>query len=461
MNYNSAFFLLAFPTIFLIYHLVSVAVSGQSRIRTGNTILLFASYGVLAYENMASCLWLAYVTIITFLFGKAVAHNRPRMLLTLLLAVMPLATLKYYGFACSILSDLGLHTNAHSTIAPLGISFFTLQAIGYVTDVYRGKINPETNLLDHALFLAFFPQIVAGPISRYSQLMPQIKGQRTFSESQATEGLRMLLWGVFLKTVIADRLSIFVDNTVNYLEGADGPSLLSMAFFYSFQIYADFAGYSLMAIGTAKTVGFDLPDNFRRPYLSVSVTDFWHRWHISLSSWLRDYVYISLGGNRCRRWCHYANIVATFVVSGLWHGANYTFLVWGLLHGIMQCLEKATGLNGKDIGGKLLKPVRIFSTFVIITILWVVFRMSTLGDAITVFTRIATMDTFRLVMPEKYVLLLLVVAVGKDIVDEYRPQYDFFHHRSAIVRWCTYVLVAMAVILFGVFDSGQFIYAKF
>lgn len=461
MNYNSSFFLISFPIIFLVYYLVSAMVALQTRAKAGNALLLVASYGVLACENAVSCLWLVYVTLVTFVGARILAHSRLRLFFTLLIAFMPLAVLKYYGFACSVLNDIGLSCSSRSMLVPLGISFFTLQAVGYVVDVYRGKIEPETDLLDHSLFLAFFPQIVAGPISRYGQLMPQIKGQRVFSACQATEGLRMLLWGVFLKAVIADRLSLFVDDIANYLEAADGSSLLSMAFFYSFQIYADFAGYSLMAIGTAKVVGFDLPDNFRRPYLSVSVTDFWRRWHISLSSWLRDYVYISLGGNRCCRWRHYVNIVMTFIVSGLWHGANYTFLVWGLLHGVVQCMEKAAGLNDNGSQGRLLKAVRIAITFVIISVLWVVFRMPTLGDAMTVFARIATITDFHLVLPEKYVLLLLMVVVAKDIIDEYRPRHDLFHHHSFVVRWTVYVLVAMVVILFGVFDSGQFIYAKF
>ena len=460
MNYNSSFFLSVFPIIFISYYFVTSKVSTSVRIRTGNIFLLFASYVVLFCESSVSCLWLAYVTIVTFYGAKYISRHRLLLFATLMFAVMPLAVSKYYGFVCSVLADVGLPCNSHSFIVPIGISFFTLQAIGYIIDVYRGKIQAESNFIDHSLFLAFFPQIVAGPISRYSQLMPQIKGMRIFNEQQSTEGLRMLLWGMFLKTVIADRLLLFVDDIANHIDVADGASLLSMAFFYSFQIYCDFAGYSLMAIGTAKVVGFDLIDNFHRPYLSVSITDFWHRWHISLSSWLRDYVYISLGGNRCGRLRHYANIVATFLVSGLWHGANYTFIVWGLLHGLFQCFEKALGVNS-NIGSKPLKAIRIVMTFATVTILWIVFRMPTLDDVLIVFARILTMSDFHLVIPEKYVLIFLAMVVLKDFIDEYHPKNDMFRHRCVFVRWTTYVLVGLAIILFGVFDSGQFIYAKF
>ena len=320
MNYNSAFFLCALPIIFTLYYLITPMVSSEMRTKTGNTLLLIVSYVVLAYENALSCILLAYVTIVTFVGGKHITRCLLPLYATLTVAIIPLTIYKYYDFACSILTDVGLLCKSHSLIIPIGISFFTLQAIGYIIDVYRGKIKAENNLLDYTLFLSLFPQIVAGPISRYSQLMPQIKNNRTFSAQRATEGLRMLLWGVFLKIVIADRLSLYVNDIVNYIDVADGSSLLSMAFFYSFQIYSDFAGYSLMAIGTAKVVGFDLPDNFRRPYLSVSITEFWRRWHISLSLWLRDYIYISLGGNRCSRWRNYVNITTTFLVSGIWHG---------------------------------------------------------------------------------------------------------------------------------------------
>lgn len=461
MYYNSFFFLWTFPLVFAFYWLTTSAAPAKIKTRAGNVCLLTLSYLILGHENAMSCLWLAYVTVTTFLGARYIGAKRLPLFAVVTLAVMPLAVLKYYDFACSVLSDIGLHVSSHSLLVPLGISFFTLQAVGYVVDVYRGDVKPEEGLLDYSLFIAFFPQIVAGPISRYSKLMPQIKGQRTFDDGRATEGLRMLLWGMFLKTAVADRLALFVNDTASYLEFADGSTLLSMVVQYSVQIYCDFAGYSLMAIGTAKAMGFDLADNFRRPYLAVSVSDFWHRWHISLSSWLRDYVYISLGGNRCSRWRSYVNIVITFTVSGIWHGANYTFIVWGLLHGLCLCVEKRLGLNKRLLKPRIVKAARIVLTFCLISLLWVVFRMPTLEDAYCVLAKILACADLHLVLPDKYITAMLLLVAAKDIVDEYCPQYALMHNRHRAVRWSAYVCIATLIILFGVFDSGQFIYAKF
>lgn len=461
MNYNSFFFLWIFPIVFATYWFTMRVAPTNIKIRTGNICLLVLSYLILAHENILSCIWLAYVTAVSFFGAKQISSRRLPLFSVIALAILPLTFTKYYGFVCLMLQDIGFSCKSHSFVVPIGISFFTLQAIGYITDVSRKTIEPERSLLNHSLFLSFFPQIVSGPISRYSQLMPQIRGQRTFNEAQATEGLRMLLWGMFLKVVIADRLALTVNDMVDHLEASDGSALLSMAFQYSAQIYSDFAGYSLMAIGAAKVMGFDLPDNFRRPYLSTSITDFWHRWHISLSLWLRDYVYISLGGNRCSKWRNYINTVVTFVVSGLWHGANYTFIVWGVLHGVIICIEKRLGLNKYNIKGGFVKAFRIGVTFCIVSMLWVIFRMSTLSDAYEVFIKIFTCSEFHLILPEKYVLALIMIAIAKDVVDEYRPQYCLFNNKRRLVRWSAYVFIATMIILVGVFDTGQFIYAKF
>lgn len=461
MNYNSFFFLWTFPIVFATYWFTMRVAPNNIKTRSGNICLLTLSYIILAHENILSCIWLAYVTVVSFFGAKHISNRRLPLFAIITLAVLPLALTKYYEFVCLMLQDIGFSCKSHSFVVPIGISFFTLQAIGYITDVSRKTIEPERNLLNHSLFLSFFPQIVSGPISRYSQLMPQIRGQRTFNEAQATEGLRMLLWGMFLKVVIADRLALTVNDTVGCLEASDGSTLLSMAFQYSAQIYCDFSGYSLMAIGAAKVMGFDLPDNFKRPYLSTSITDFWHRWHMSLSLWLRDYVYISLGGNRCSKWRNYINTVVTFVVSGVWHGANYTFIVWGLLHGVLICIEKRLGLNKNNIKGGLVKAFRIGVTFCVVSMLWVIFRMPTLSDAYKVFVKIFTCSEFHLILPEKYVLILIMIAIMKDVVDEYRPQYSLFNNKRGFVRWSAYVFIATIIILVGVFDTGQFIYAKF
>ena len=234
---------------------------------------------------------------------------------------------------------------------PIGISFFSFQAYGYLADVYYRRTDCERNLRDYALFISFFPQIASGPISKAKDLLPQIKSLKTFDADKATQGLKLLLWGLFLKVVLADRLGLYVDSIYDNYTYQTGFSLFVASLCYSLQIYGDFAGYSLMAIGVAKVLGFDLINNFNRPYFATSITDFWHRWHISLSIWLRDYVYIPLGGSRCSKLRTYWNIFATFLVSGIWHGANWTFIIWGIIHGVAQIAEKALRLQKYEGGG--------------------------------------------------------------------------------------------------------------
>jgi alginate O-acetyltransferase complex protein AlgI len=248
---------------------------------------------------------------------------------------------------------------------PLGISFFTLQAIGYLADVYLKRVSAEHNWWDYMLFISFFPQIASGPISKASDLLPQIKAERKFSYGQAIQGLKWILWGMFMKVVVADTLGLQVDVIYGNYQNYGGQMCLMAALFYSFQLYCDFAGYSFMAIGVGELLGFELINNFRRPYFSVSVTDFWRRWHISLSTWLKDYIYIPLGGNHCSKACNYLNIFITFVVSGFWHGANWTFIAWGGLHGLFQVMEKSLGLRNAP-NNVFLKIIRIFISFTII-----------------------------------------------------------------------------------------------
>ena len=461
MIYNSFFFLVAFPIVFSVYYLAVSVASPEKRKNIGNICLLVVSYMVLAHESVVSCLWLLYITIVSFFGAIYIERYKVSVVLPVTFALLPLVILKYTGFVSDILGNIGLSAGRCSLVVPIGISFFTLQAIGYVVDVRSKKINAERSLLDHSLFVAFFPQIVAGPISRYSELMPQIKSCRKFCYQCAVEGARMLLWGMFLKVVLADRLALYIDNSVGIVALSDGSSMAFMMFMYSFQIYFDFSGYSLMALGTARLLGFKLPDNFKRPYFALSVTDFWHRWHMSLSRWLRDYVYIPLGGNRKGRWRCYANIIVTFLVSGLWHGANYTFVLWGLLHGLLQCLEKMTGLNRNGVRSGWVNVIRALVVFVVVSMLWVIFRMPTVSEAWLVFCKMFTCTSWHFVLPEKYVIALLLIAIVKDVIDEYCPYYDPLRHSKSIVRWVAYTSVAMAIVLFGVFDSGQFIYAKF
>jgi alginate O-acetyltransferase complex protein AlgI len=414
------------------------------------------------------------VTTITFISALVIekneAYGKKKYIIFsgLLLALLPLLIFKYYNFISTSLaeglSNIGIQVGLPGLnwAMPLGISFFTLQAIGYLADVYLQRIKAEHNWWDYMLFICFFPQIASGPISKARDLLPQIKGDRKFEYSQFVDGLQWLLWGMFLKVTVADRLGTIVDSVYSNWIYNDGTSCLIASIMYTFQIYSDFAGYSFMAMGVGKLVGFDLINNFNRPYLSMSVTEFWHRWHISLSTWLKDYIYIPLGGNRCSKLKNYWNIFVTFLVSGIWHGANWTFIVWGMLHGLFQVIEKALHLQKSQSTG-FIKGIRIFVTFILVDFAWIFFRMPTLSDACGVLGKIFTNPTTNIstFMGNKSLLFPLYLLIIKDIVDEFFPKYNLYHSKYLLVRWSTYVMLTVIILLFGVFDAGQFIYVSF
>ncbi|MCD8290247.1 MAG: MBOAT family protein, partial [Prevotella sp.] len=348
---------------------------------------------------------------------------------------------------------------------PIGISFFTFQAVGYLFDVYYKRIEVERNWWDYMLFVCFFPQILSGPISKARDLLPQIKANRRFDESQFVAGLKFLLWGMFLKVVMADRLGLYVDTVFDNWQYNSGISCLVASLAYSFQIYGDFAGYSLMAVGVGRLMGFVLINNFNRPYFSVSVTDFWRRWHISLSTWLKDYVYIPLGGSRCSKARNYINILVTFLVSGIWHGANWTFIVWGVLHGVSQVIEKAIGLQKCESNKFLVRLPRIIVTFILINFLWTIFRMPTIADGVGVIIRMFTQHGSILLPNNKDVLFSLMsvgMVVISELLQEFAPsKFAMLNNRRIVVRWFTYLALVIIIMLAGVFDSSQFIYVSF
>lgn len=388
---------------------------------------------------------------------------------------MPLLIFKYYNFindsVFGLLSVFGLRFQLPGLnwAIPIGISFFTFQALGYLFDVYYKRIAAEKDFLTYALFVSFFPSIVAGPINKASLVIPQLKAMRPyFDYGKAVEGLKMLLWGMFMKVVVADRVALYVDTVFPNYENYTGVTCFAASILYTIQIYADFAGYSLMAIGVGKTLGFEQAENFRRPYLAVSVTDFWRRWHISLSTWLKDYVYIPLGGSRCSKLRNYWNIFVTFLVSGIWHGANWTFIVWGIWHGVAQIIEKAIGQQNCPYG-RIGKGLKIVITFLIVNFAWIFFRMPTLSDAVRVIARIFDTSlpmTIFIGNDGKTGLVLYVLGISmlfiKDFMDEYYPnRLLLFDNQKRFIRWCSYIVVLTIILLAGVFGADQFIYANF
>lgn len=420
------------------------------------------------------------VTLITYVGGflldkNKIERNRKSIaILFAILSLLPLIVFKYYNFINdsihSGLGYLGLAFNLPglNLAIPIGISFFTFQAVGYLLDVYHGKTAAENNIVDYILFVSFFPQITSGPISKADELLPQIKKPHTFDYDQGKQGLKYLLWGLFLKIVIADRLGLYVDSVFPYYSYYDSAACIVAIFFYSLQIYADFAGYSFIAIGLAGTLGFNLINNFNRPYFAQSVSEFWRRWHISLTRWLTQNIYIPLGGSRCNAVRCWFNILITFLVSGIWHGANWTFIVWGLIHGILLIFERISGLNprgkvsSKVEANRIIKPLRIAITFILVSIAWIFFRMPTVGDSLGIIGHIFTSDkgsTIALNGINK-ILIVLPFFFIKEFKDEFlSTKFKCLCHPA--VHWAWYVLLFVLIIGFGVLDSGQFIYVSF
>ena len=342
MLFNSIAFLLFFPIVCVCYFALP-------SLKVRNLFLLAASYYFYMNWQPIYALLLLTSTVITYLAARGIGHfeddrkKRACLLTSLILNLGILFLFKYYDFAAenvtSLLRVLGIAVDfpSFSMLLPVGISFYTFQALGYSIDVYREKTPVEKDFFTYALFVSFFPQLVAGPIERSTNLLPQFKEKHSFCYEEVMAGFRLMLWGYFLKLALADRCAIYVDAIFNNVEQHNGGSFLLASLFFPFQIYGDFAGYSLVAIGVARVLGFRLMENFRRPYFAASVTEFWRRWHISLSTWFKDYVYIPLGGNRCGRYRQYFNVLTTFVVSGLWHGANWTFLVWNIAWRVAVC----------------------------------------------------------------------------------------------------------------------------
>lgn len=476
MAFNSFSFWLVFPFIFGLYWLIP-AKYNQCR----KVFLVLTSYLLYMNWKPTFAIVLLGVTLVTYWGGQflelrvekeEIRVRRKRLVWCFaLLGLFPLLVFKYYNFLCESLTvwleaiGLTFEMPGLNWAVPVGISFFTFQAVGYMLDVYHGRVKAEKDLVDYVLFVSFFPQVTSGPISNAEDLMPQIKATHTFDYEQGKQGLKQLLWGMFIKLVIADRLGLFVDTVyANYVHYS-GATCFVASVFYTLQIYCDFAGYSLMAIGIARTLGFNLIDNFRRPYLAISITDFWKRWHISLTRWLTRQVYIPMGGSRCSKSRTYWNIFVTFLVSGVWHGANWTFIVWGIMHGLLQIIEKALGWQKYEGKNWFLRIVRIGITFLLVNFAWVFFRMPNIGDAFSMIgkmishTGIPDLSDFG-----SSTLFMTIVAMGilffKDLKDEYFPTSLSFLN-TKVIRWSVYVILFCMILSFGVLDGGQFIYVSF
>lgn len=474
MIFNSFQFLWLCPLIFVIYWAVSYfsAFTKHSKAIL-NVSLLIISYGLYIQWSVPCFFILLSITLITYLFALLIeyknAYGRKKYIIWsgVILTLIPLLIFKYFNFitdaGASALSWIGIDTAVPGMnwVVPLGLSFYSFQALGYLWDVYYKRYGAERNLIDYMLFVAFFPQILCGPISQPQELLTQIKRPHKFDYCQATSGCRYLLWGMFLKVVFADRLGVYVDTIYSQPMHYSGTSNLMASIFYSFQIYGDFAGYSFMALGVAKLLGYDIIKNFNRPYFATSVSNFWKRWNISLTRWLTTYIYIPQGGSRRGKLRTYWNIILTFLVSGIWHGANWTFIFWGVIHGVAQCVEKAFGLNMKVVNKWAVLP-RIFITFIIVNFAWIFFRMPTIGEGFRVIEHIFSFGT-PYVHPTTFFHLAFAVPIVFiiEFCREYKVAAFEKFYALTPMRWTGYVLMLILIIALGVLDSSQFIYVSF
>lgn len=491
MLFNSLDFLLFFPVVVLCYFLMSD--------RMKPLWLLAASYYFYMSWNAKYGLLILFCTVCTYLCGLFIEKSRENKQKTLvatavcIVAVLSvLAYFKYTGFALNtlerILNRIGItwKTPVVDIVLPVGISFFTFQAISYVVDVYRGDIYAEKNFFRYALFVSFFPQLVAGPIERSKNLLKQLAMPQKFSFENAREGILLMLWGYFLKMVIADRAAIFVDaayaNTYEY----QGFYMIIATALFAVQIYCDFAGYSIIAMGAAKVLGIHLMENFESPYLSESVSEFWRRWHISLTSWFKDYLYIPLGGSRKGLLRKHINRIIVFLVSGLWHGAEWSFVVWGGLNGLYQVfgdilkpfrdnMNRILHLNWDSIGHKL---IRITVTNILICISWVFFRADSITEAFRIIIGMFTVfnpqilvngAVFSLGLGRKNCLLLFLSISLLFFADFCKKRgivvRNVIIRQAPWIRWLVFSLSISGILLFGIwgsaYDATNFIYFQF
>lgn len=495
MTFTTLTFLLFLPLVFAVHWLLPTR-------RSQNVVLLASSYLFYGWWDwrfcglmLASCL-VDYTIGLCLMRANSTLARRSLLGCSLATNLGLLGTFKYFNFFTesfqTLSSQLGwdVGVTTLNIVLPIGISFYTFQTLGYTIDIYRRNINASRNLVDYLAFVSFFPQLVAGPIERAEQMLPQFARKRSFDDGLAFEGCRQILWGFAKKLVIADRLAVIVDPYYGQPDAFTGPQLMMATLFFAFQIYCDFSAYSDIAIGSAKLFGIRLMRNFAYPYFSQSISEFWRRWHISLSTWFRDYVFIPLGGSRCSPWRRTANLLITFAISGLWHGAAWRYVAWGGINGIAtatpsrRTMSRSGGscpgrsLSTSTPGGESLIPHprtlwSMCSTFLIICAAWVFFRAETLGDAATVFHHIGR----DLISPQAYepiafsfehdrflrkTTILLAMFIAWEWVQRRNECPLNFGTLSVPLRWTAFTVLIWATLYLMPQTGGrEFIYFEF
>ena len=482
MLFNSISFAIFLPVVFFLYWFVT-----QKHLKLQNGLLLVSSYFFYACWDWRFLFLLMFSTLLDYYTGIKMceSENKRQRKFWFWLSVSVnlgfLGVFKYYNFFAEsfkeAIAPLGIHIDPWTlnVILPVGISFYTFHGLSYVIDIYKERIKAERNFVDYAVFVSFFPLLVAGPIERATHLLPQIKKQRHFNYAEAVDGLRLILWGLFKKIVIADSCAEFANQIFNSPEQFNGSTLVLGALFFTFQIYGDFSGYSDIAIGTARLFGIDLLRNFAFPYFSRDIAEFWRRWHISLSSWFRDYLYIPLGGSKGGTWMKVRNTFVIFIVSGFWHGANWTFIIWGALNAIYfmpLLLAKKNRSNLEIVAkGKVFPTARelagMILTFALTVFAWIFFRAENLHTALYIIRKIFSRSLLQIPVFTglKQGLIALALVFIFMLIEWFGREEQYAIQRIGLkwkkpLRYGMYYLIIIAIFLFSQKEQ-QFIYFQF
>lgn len=473
MTFQTLEYLIFFSIVFILYWTLCRKCKNQQ-----NGLIVAASLVFYGWWDWHFLGLLLITALSTFFAGRWIGttndiRKRKSLLIgTILINIGILFVFKYFNFFVQAFVDafslMGMSVNATTLhiLLPVGISFYTFTALSYTIDVYQRKVESTNDILAYFAYVMFFPSILSGPISRAQKQLPQYFSRRNFDFDKSISACKLILWGGVMKLCLADRLGIYVDTIYANIAQHNGTTLLITSILYSIQIYADFAGYSLMAIGFGKLLGIDLQTNFIRPYFAKTVTDFWRRWHISLTTWFRDYIYFPLGGNRCSKARWALNTLIVFAISGLWHGAAYTFIIWGAMHGVCMVIERLVyGEKIKQLSDKfsMSNIIRIIITFTIVNFAWIFFRINNLGDVMQIFKKIFTepgkpfLDTNTLLMG----FVAMAIIFIYDLVKEKHLNMHLLSSRFMVVRYLTAIMLIVYILAFGVLNGCSFIYFQF
>jgi len=480
MLFNSLDFAIFLPIVFLLYWFVA-----QNNLKLQNALIVVVSYVFYGWWDWRFLSLIIFSTVVDYLIGQKLRTEDKQSKRKILLWISIIVNLgflgffKYYNFFLENFVDafslfgIQINVNSLNIILPVGISFYTFQTLSYTIDVYRKKLEPTKDFMAFSAFVCFFPQLVAGPIERATNLLPQFCKKRTFEYNKAVDGMRQILWGLFKKVVIADNCAEFSNQIFNNSADMNGSTLVLGAIFFTFQIYGDFSGYSDIAIGTSRLFGFDLKQNFATPYFSRDIAEFWRRWHISLSTWFRDYLYIPLGGSKGGTWMKVRNTFAIFLISGFWHGANWTFVIWGALNAIYFLPLLLTNNNRKNLSvvaeGKLLPSFReliaMLTTFVLTVFAWIFFRAENISHAFSYIGEIFSKSFFH--APNFLNLKLILLILFFMFIEWYGRQDQYGLKNlgakwNKILRWMLFFFLIFVIYFFGNFQkNSEFIYFQF